>query len=84
MYTIPPDDPKQPPHEKYTLRGVSTGANVVYVLEKTKPDEEDDMLSTEAKDWQWWKVEYLSTETKPVLPKASLPSTLVFGPNVDL
>lgn len=69
MYTIPPDDPKQPPHEKYTLRGVSTGANVVYVLEKTKPDEEDDMLSTEAKDWQWWKVEYLSTETKPVLPK---------------
>lgn len=68
LYTIPSNDPKQPPHEKYTLRGVSTGANVVYVLEKTKPDEEDDMLSTEAKDWQWWKIEYLSTETKPVVP----------------
>ena len=73
MYTMPSHDPKEPPHEEYTLRGVSTGANVVYVLEKTEPDEENDMLSTEAKDWQWWKVEYLSTETKPVVPKASTP-----------
>lgn len=80
---MPSSDPQQPPHEKYTLRGVSTGANVVYVLEKTKPDEENDMLSTEAKDWQWWKVEYVSTETKPVVPKASLPSVLMLGPNIN-
>lgn len=78
MYTTPADDPNQPPHEKYTLRGVSTGANVVYVLERTKPDEEKDILSADAEDWQWWKVEYLSTETNPVVPKASLPSIVVF------
>ena len=55
----------------------------MYVLEKTKPDEEHDILSTEAKDWQWWKIEYLSTETKPVVPKVSLTSILVFSPNVQ-
>ncbi len=82
LYTTPSDDPKQPPHEKYSLRGVSTSANVVYVLEQTKPDDEDDILSTVAKDWQWWKIEYLSTETKPVVPKASLSSILIFSPDV--
>ena len=80
LYTNPVDDPNQPPHEKYTLRGVSTGANVVYVLEKTKPDEEKDILSADAKDWQWWKIEYLSTEATPVVPKACLPSIPLFGP----
>lgn len=70
-----------PPHEKYTLRGVSTSPNIVYALETTKPNEDDDMLSTEAKDWQWWKIEYLSTETKPVVPKACLPSIPVLGFN---
>ncbi len=82
LYTKPSDDPSQPPHEKYTLRGVSTSANVVYVLEKTKPDDEEDILSAEAKDWQWWKIEYMSTNTQPVVPQVSLPSILLIGPNV--
>jgi len=25
------------------------------------------MLSTEAKDWQWWKLEFVSNDTKPVI-----------------
>ena len=79
LYTIPSDDLNQPPHEKYTLRGVATGANVVYVLEKTVRDGENNISSANAKDWQWWKIEYLSTETNPVVPKASLPSMLIFG-----
>ena len=82
LYTVPADDPNQPPHEKYTLRGVSTSANVVYVLEKTKPDEEKDILSATAKDWQWWKIEYQSREVHPVVPKASLPFNLFFGPHI--
>lgn len=69
LLTIPSDDPNQPPLKKYTLRGVSTSANVVYVLEKTKPDDDEDILSAEAKDWQWWKIEYLNTETNPVVLK---------------
>ena len=80
---MPADDPSQPPHEKYTLRGVSTGANVVYVLERTNPDEEKNILGDEAKDWQWWKIEYLSTETNPVVPKASRPSTLILNHNLQ-
>ena len=82
MYTIPTDDPNQPPYEKYTLRGVTTSANVVYVLEKTVPDEKNNILSAKAKDWQWWKIEYLSTETNPVVPKASLLSILISDSNI--
>jgi len=57
----------EPPHHKYTLRGVSTVPNTVYVLEKTKPEDEDDMLSTEAKDWQWWKIAFTINEANPVV-----------------
>ena len=39
----------------------------MYVLEKTQPDNEDDILSSEAKDWQWWKLEYVSIDQKPVV-----------------
>lgn len=83
LYTMASNDPKQPPHEKYTLRGVSTGANIVYVLERTRPDEEDDMLSTEAKDWQWWKIQYLSTETKPVVPKKVTEANVLKAASTD-
>ena len=79
---MPSDDPNQPPHEKYTLRGVSTSPNVVYVLEKTKPDDEQEILiNIEAEDWQWWKIEYLSTEVKPLILAVSPPSILIFGLN---
>lgn len=67
LYTESADDPKDPPNHKYTLRGVSTTAQTTYVLEKTKPEADDDMLSTEAKDWQWWKLEYISNDAKPVV-----------------
>ena len=67
MYTKPSHDPQQPPHYKYTLRGVSTKPHTTYVLEQTKPDDDDDMLSSEAKDWQWWKIDFVSSDTKPVV-----------------
>lgn len=72
LYTKPSDDPKESPHHRYTLRGVSIGAiakcpHKLYVLERTKPEEVDDMLSTEAKDWQWWKLDFVSNGNKPVV-----------------
>lgn len=67
MYTKASDDPTKPPHHKYTLRGVSATPSTVYVLEKTELEDEEDMLSTEAKDWQWWKLAFMSNEAKPVI-----------------
>lgn len=72
LYTRPSDDSSEPPHHKYTLRGVSIGLvannpHKLYVLERIKPEGVDDMLSTEAKDWQWWKLDFLTCDTKPVV-----------------
>jgi len=72
LYTKPSADPKEPPLHKYTLRGVSIGSvtdnpHKLYVLERTEPEEADDILSTKAKDWQWWKFDFISGATKPVV-----------------
>lgn len=67
LYTKPSDEPNAPPHHKYTLRGVCSSSHTMYVLEKTQPDTTEDILSSEAKDWQWWKISYVSTDSKPVL-----------------
>ena len=67
MYTQPSGNPDQPPHCKYTLRGVSTNPHNVYVLERTAPEDDGDLLSSEAKDWQWWRIEFLSSDTSPVV-----------------
>ena len=52
---------------KYSLRGISTSPHTVYVLEKTMPEDSNDIMSTEAKDWQWWKIAYLRDDVKPVV-----------------
>ncbi|KAK4697306.1 hypothetical protein P7C71_g746, partial [Lecanoromycetidae sp. Uapishka_2] len=72
LYTKPSNNSNEPPHHRYTLRGVSIGAiannsHKLYVLEPTKPEEGSDMLSTEAKDWQWWKLDFLTGDMKPVV-----------------
>ena len=67
FYTKPTDDRETSPTHKYTLRGVATTLQTFYVLEKTKPVEEDDLISLEANDWQWWKLEYVSSDAKPVV-----------------
>lgn len=71
LYTKAAPDSDDPPHYKYTLRGVCSDPKTVYVLEKTQPDVEDDILSTEAKDWQWWKITYIGSDSKPVSVSAS-------------
>ncbi len=66
LYTKASDDPDAPPYHKYTLRGVCGLAHTMYVLEKALPDGENDNLSSELKEWQWWKISYISTDSKPV------------------
>ena len=66
LYTTPSSDPKQPPHHKYTLHGVCADPHIVYVLEKTVPDDDDDLIRIEAEDWQWWKLSYDRRQSKPV------------------
>ena len=31
------------------------------------PEAENDILSSEAKDWQWWKLEFINSDSKPVV-----------------
>ena len=67
FYTKPTNDPDTSPTHKYTLRGVATTMQKLYVLEKVKPVEEDDLISLEIEEWQWWRLEYVSNDTKPVV-----------------
>ena len=66
LLTKPSADPDTSPKHKYTLRGVSTNHNTTYVLERTRPEDEDDLLSAEASDWQWWKITFSPGDTKPI------------------
>ena len=66
MYTKPPNSDGEAPIHKYSLRGISTNPHTVYVLEKTAPEDWNDILSAEAKDWQWWRIAYLRDNTEPV------------------
>ena len=65
-YKEPSDIPNRPPTHKYTLRGVSSNPHTVYTLEKDRLEREDDMLSSSAQDWQWWKNEYIASSSTPV------------------
>ena len=67
LYAKSSEDPEGSLNYKYTLRGVSTSLNTIYVLEKSQPEDEDDTLSSDAKDWQWWKLGYLYDDLKPVI-----------------
>ncbi|KAL9101331.1 MAG: hypothetical protein Q9163_003399 [Psora crenata] len=66
LYTEPSDDPDEPPKCKYTLRGVMGNSNIVYVLEKKRPEDDTDMLRLQPEEWQWWKLEYNANSTTPV------------------
>ena len=66
LYTEPSHDPDQPPTHRYTLRGVRTTSHTVYVLEKARPEDENDMLLPAADDWQWWKLDYDTTSVSPI------------------
>lgn len=66
LYTKPSDNPEVHPYHKYMLRGVCSLVSTMYVLERTQPDDENDILSSEPTDWQWWKISFIGTDSKPV------------------
>jgi hypothetical protein len=60
QYTGPGDDPSQPPNLKYTLTGVATKPEVMYVRQRSH-----DLLGLETDDtmrkrdeWQWWHIDW--------------------------
>ena len=69
FYTKPTDDPETSPSRAYTLRGVATTPSTFYTLEKTRPEAEDDLINLDTDEWQWWKLEYVSSDAKPVVTK---------------
>lgn len=68
------ESPLSPTH-RYTLRGISTGKHITYVLQpavEALPEAETG--NTESDPWQWWR---LSMSSEEVNHNPSLP----FGPN---
>ncbi|KAH8821644.1 hypothetical protein F5884DRAFT_96464 [Xylogone sp. PMI_703] len=69
LYTSPSTDPEQPPHYKYTLRGISTTKNITYVCRQAEPDlisMDVDSASPKPLDEQWWRIEYGTSGSNPV------------------
>ncbi|KAI9700406.1 MAG: hypothetical protein M1836_002421 [Candelina mexicana] len=73
MLTEPSSDPENPPHHLYTLRGVSTEPHITYVLRPLDPATTDNTPDAVARGWQWWKLSYSNSETKPLSRTASPP-----------
>ena len=64
LYTKPSENGNEPPHHKYTLRGVSTVPNVTYVL--VNPNGAEDLMDTSEADWQWWKIRFSLGDASPI------------------
>ena len=64
LYTLPSDEEDGRPLCRYTLRGVSTNPETIYVL--ARPRKGDDLMDTESNEWQWWKITYASGATRPI------------------
>ena len=69
LYTEPSEDPNQPSLHRYTLRGVCTDKNTMYICRQAEPSlididigDEESKLSHE----QWWRIHYASLDPNPV------------------
>ena len=66
LYKEPSTDRSQPPHHRYTLRGVRTLPHVLYVLQKTVAGDDHDMLGSAIPEYDWWKIVYDASSLMPV------------------
>jgi len=68
LYTQPSDDPDAPALHRYTLRGVSTSKNIMYICRQAEPDLMDmniDSEDSQASNDQWWRISYEPVDSKP-------------------
>ena len=79
LYTEPSDKPDESPKHRYTLRGISTNPSTTYVL--ANPNTSEDLIDTELADWQWWKIEHISGNPKPVSYTVRAPTSVLRGMN---
>jgi len=66
LYTEPSGDLDQPTLHRYTLRGVCTGKNTVYICRPAEPSLIDIELESESNQDQWWRINYASMDPNPV------------------
>lgn len=71
-YTKASEDPKEPPHYKYLLRGVSSSKDTTYVLESDVTIDDSAISKTDGNEWQWWKLSYSSGQTEVLSRSVSL------------
>ncbi|KAI9871811.1 MAG: hypothetical protein M1830_002426, partial [Pleopsidium flavum] len=81
LLTKPTDNPEEPPHNKYTLRGVSTEPHITYVLQQLDPNDIDHSSNAEATGWQWWRISYSAADANPISTTASPSASSPSGPN---
>ena len=52
------------PTHRFTLRGVATDPTTTFVL--ANPNSTEDLIDTDLKDWQWWKITFTPGEVAPI------------------
>ncbi|KAJ0114905.1 hypothetical protein J7T55_004647 [Diaporthe amygdali] len=70
VLTVPSEEPEMDPHHKYTLRGVITSPEVVYMCRRTEanPSETE---ATGTKVDQWWRIAWVAGDENPVRQEAT-------------
>ncbi|RHZ63892.1 uncharacterized protein CDV56_105571 [Aspergillus thermomutatus] len=67
ILTEPSESPTEPPHHRYTLRGVCTEPHITYVLKpRTSHNSEQatNLESSAGDQWQWWRISFSTDDAK--------------------
>lgn len=79
VLTKPAASPHEPPHHRYTLRGVCTLPHVTYVLKRRTADlaESGNGSENQASDgWQWWRLSFSVDDAKLRVAEANRTSAV--------
>lgn len=71
VLTVPSEEPEMDPTHKYTLRGVITSPDVVYMCRRRETDPPDAEASSSAKADQWWRCAWVAGDENPVRQEAT-------------